>query len=121
MMANLTPELLKAALLVTGRFETTGNPWAGVTNDFDNMGISCGILQWNIGMGSLQPLVKNCGNAAVLKYMPVHGGQLWTACQGSVANGLQIVRAWQPNKKFKPDVLEELRTLFGSDEMIEQQ
>lgn len=44
-MANLTPELLKSALEITGSIETDGNPWAGVSNDFDGMGISCGILQ----------------------------------------------------------------------------
>jgi len=120
-MANLTPEWLKIALEVTGGFETDGNPWAGVSNDFDKQGISCGILQWNIGQGSLQPIVKNCGLAAVQKYMPVHGNELWSACQQSIAKGLEIVRAWQPNKKLKPDVLKELRTLFGSPEMVEQQ
>jgi hypothetical protein len=120
-MANLTPEWLKSALEVTGGFETNGNPWAGVSNDFDGMGISCGILQWNIGMGSLQPLVKKCGSVAVEKYMPVHGDELWTACQGTIAKGLQIVRSWQPNKKLKTDVRNELRALFGSPEMVEQQ
>lgn len=120
-MATLTSEWLKTALEVTGGFETTGNPWAGVSNDFDNMGISCGILQWNIGQGSLQPLVKKCGAAVVQKYMPVYGNELWTACQGTIANGLQIVRNWQPNKKLRPDVLSELRQLFGSPEMVEQQ
>jgi hypothetical protein len=120
-MANLTPEWLKTALEVTGAFETDGNPWAGVSNDFDGQGISCGILQWNIGKGSLQPLVKNCGLSAVQKYMPQHGNELWSACQQSIAKGLAIVRGWQPNKKFKPDVLKELRALFGSDEMVQQQ
>ncbi|HEY3581780.1 MAG TPA: hypothetical protein VGK82_14600, partial [Pyrinomonadaceae bacterium] len=120
-MATLTPEWLKTALEVTGGFETDGDPWAGISNDFDNMGISCGILQWNIGQGSLQPLVKKCGLPAVQKHMPVHGNELWNACQGTIANGLQIVRSWQPNKKLKPDVMSELRTLFGSPEMKEQQ
>ncbi len=120
-MANLTSEWLKAALEVTGGFETDGNPWAGISNDFDGMGISCGILQWNIGSGSLQPIVKACGQVAAQKYMPVHGDELWTACNSNIAQGLAIVRAWQPNKKFKPDVLKELRALFGSPEMFEQQ
>src|SRR5258705_11708226 len=118
-MANLTPEWLKKALEVTGGFETDGNPWAGVSNDFDQMGISCGILQWNIGSGSLQPLVKGCGQTAVQKYMPVHGDELWTACQSAIPQGLTIVRAWQPNNKLKPDVLKELKALFGTPEMSE--
>ena len=120
-MANLTPEWLKSALEITGGIETDGNPWAGVSNDFDNQGISCGILQQNIGQGSLQPLVKACGQTAVNKYMPVYGHELWTACHGSIAAGLAAVRAWQPNNKLKHDVRDELRALFGSPEMVEQQ
>ena len=120
-MATLTPEWLKTALEVTGSFETDGNPWAGVSGDFDQQGISCGILQWNIGQGSLQPLVKACGQKAVKKYMPSYGDQLWTACHQSIAKGLATVRSWQTNKKLKPDCLKELKALFGSPEMVEQQ
>jgi hypothetical protein len=120
-MANLTSEWLKTALEITGGFETAGNPWAGISNDFDGQGISCGILQWNIGQGSLQPLVNSCGEVAVKKHMPVYGGQLWTACHQSISKALATVRSWQPNQKLKPDVLKELRTLFGSPEMIDQQ
>lgn len=31
----------------------------GVTGDFDNQGLSLGYLQWNIGSGTLQPLLKH--------------------------------------------------------------
>jgi hypothetical protein len=120
-MANLTPELLKSALEITGSIETDGNPWAGVSNDFDGMGISCGILQWNIGSKSLQPLVKACGKTAVQKYMPAQGEELWNACHATVAEGLAVVRSWQPNKKLKQDIRKQLEALFGSDEMIKQQ
>ena len=120
-MANLTPELLKSALEITGSIETNGNPWAGVSGDFDDQGISCGILQWNIGQKSLQPLVKACGQTAVQKYMPDFGDQLWAACHGSLAAGLTTVRSWQSNKKLKQDPRKELEALFGSAEMIEQQ
>jgi hypothetical protein len=120
-MADLTTEWLTAALEVTGGFETNGALWAGVSNDFDGQGISCGILQWNIGQGSLQPLVKKCGSVAVDKYMPTFGHELWTACQGTIAKGLQIVRTWQPNGNLKPAARNELRALFGSPEMREQQ
>jgi len=120
-MSNLTPEWLKTVLEVTGGFETEGNPWAGISNDFDNQGISCGILQWNIGQGSLQPLVKKCGLVAVKSHMPVYGDQLWDACNKSIPQGLQIVRAWQPNKHLRADVRNELVALFGSPEMVDQQ
>jgi hypothetical protein len=48
-------------LALTGSFETgAGIPdcFAGVSGDFDGQGISFGVLQWNFGQGSLQPLLK---------------------------------------------------------------
>lgn len=48
-------------LALTGSFETgNGIPdcFAGVSGDFDAQGISLGVLQWNFGQGSLQPLLK---------------------------------------------------------------
>lgn len=49
------------ALALTGTFETSAPPpdcFAGVTGDFDDQGISFGALQWNLGQGSLQPLLR---------------------------------------------------------------
>jgi hypothetical protein len=48
-------------LALTGSFETgAGVPdcFAGVSGDFDGQGVSFGVLQWNFGQGSLQPLLK---------------------------------------------------------------
>jgi len=48
-------------LSLTGSYETgAGIPdcFAGVSGDFDGQGISFGVLQWNFGQGSLQPLLK---------------------------------------------------------------
>lgn len=48
-------------LALTGAFETgRGLPdcFAGLCGDFDGQGISFGVLQWNFGQGSLQPLLR---------------------------------------------------------------
>ena len=48
-------------LALTGSFETGKFPpdcFCGLTGDFDGQGISFGALQWNIGQGTLQPLLK---------------------------------------------------------------
>jgi hypothetical protein len=45
---------------LTGTFETgKGLPecFCGISGDFDKQGISFGVLQWNFGQGSLQPLL----------------------------------------------------------------
>jgi hypothetical protein len=52
--------LERRVLALTGSFETScGSPecFAAVTGDFDGQGISFGALQWNIGRGTLQPLL----------------------------------------------------------------
>lgn len=60
------PQILKESLAyrclaLTGSFETGAPPpdcFAGLSGDFDGQGISFGVLQWNLGQGSLQPLLE---------------------------------------------------------------
>lgn len=60
------PELLHESLdtrclALTGTFETGQGPpecFAGLSGDFDGQGLSLGVLQWNFGQDSLQPLLK---------------------------------------------------------------
>ena len=52
--------LVQRCLALTGTFETSkGIPdcFAGLSGDFDGQGLSFGVLQWNIGQGTLQPLL----------------------------------------------------------------
>ena len=53
-------DLLRRCLTLTGAFETgAGLPdcFCGLGGDFDGQGISFGVLQWNFGQGTLQPLL----------------------------------------------------------------
>lgn len=110
-----------AAIEITPGFETVGDPYGAVAGDFDGMGISCGALQWNIGMGSLQPMVLGAGEGAVRAVMPVHGVRMWEACNAPVTRGLQIVRAWQSGPTLKAGPKAELKALMGSPAMRAQQ
>lgn len=52
--------LNQKCLALTGAFETGRQPpdcFCGITGNFDGQGISFGVLQWNIGQQSLQPLL----------------------------------------------------------------
>jgi hypothetical protein len=118
---SVDPTWVAAAAAITPGFETTGDPFQAVSGDFDGMGISCGALQWNIGMGSLQPMVKAVGRPVVLAAMPVHGARMWEACSGTVNRGLQIVRSWQSGATLKAGPKAELRTLMGTPEMRAEQ
>jgi hypothetical protein len=82
-MGKAPDDWKKSAVAITPGFEVSGDPYQGVSGDFDGMGISCGALQWNIGQGSLQPMVKAVGKQVVTAAMPIYGTQLWTACNGS--------------------------------------
>jgi len=53
-------EAIKNALRLTHSFE--GADFSTVAGNFDNQGISFGMLQWNIGSGTLQPLLKEMHN-----------------------------------------------------------
>ncbi|MCC7405317.1 MAG: hypothetical protein IT288_13045 [Bdellovibrionales bacterium] len=56
-------ENLALALNVTGSFEGRSG-WANLTNNFDGQGVSLGLLQQNLGQGSLQPLLINMRDQA---------------------------------------------------------
>jgi hypothetical protein len=120
-MANIPADFVKAAVAITPGFEVSGDPYLGVSGDFDRMGISCGALQWNIGSNSLQPMVRNVGKTHVLSVMPDFGGQMWQACNGTVSSGLSIVRGWQNGTRLKPKPKAELVALMGSNAMRAEQ
>ncbi|MGF1546741.1 MAG: peptidoglycan-binding protein [Thiotrichales bacterium] len=53
--------LIDRCIALTGAFETgKGFPecFCGIAGDFDGQGVSLGVLQWNFGQGTLQPLLR---------------------------------------------------------------
>jgi hypothetical protein len=115
------PAWVDAAARITPGFETAGDPFQAAVGDFDGMGISCGALQWNIGMGSLQPMVRAVGRGVVLAAMPTHGARMWEACTGTITRGLEIVRGWQTGTTLKAGPRAELRALMGTAQMRAEQ
>ena len=60
--AILSEPLAYRTLALTGAFETDAVPpdcFAGLSGDFDQQGMSFGVCQWNLGQGSLQPLLQS--------------------------------------------------------------
>ncbi|MET0240605.1 MAG: hypothetical protein ABW184_11995 [Sphingobium sp.] len=120
-MAILSDDWVETALKVTGHFEDSSQPLSAVTGDFDGMGLSLGVLQWNIGSGSLQPMVKPLGLAAVTKAMPTYGADFWKACNAPIPAGLAICRGWHSGTALKAPVRKELRAFTGSPVFVAQQ
>jgi hypothetical protein len=57
----LKESLAYRCLALTGSFETNApvpDCFAGLSGDFDGQGLSFGALQWNLGQGSLQPMLQ---------------------------------------------------------------
>ena len=120
-MANVPADWVKAALKVTGHFEDSADPLGAVTGDFDGMGVSLGVLQWNIGSYSLQPMVAAVGKAHVLAVMPTYGAEFWRACNSNVATGLDICRGWQSNATLNSAARKELKAFTSSQPFVDQQ
>lgn len=120
-MASPPSAWIASAVAITPGFETVGDPYMGVAGDFDGMGISCGALQWNVGKGSLQPMVKAVGRTVVNAAMPNFGKETWQACNTTVGKGLAIVRGWQVGTSLKSKPKAELRALMGTAEMRAEQ
>ena len=57
-MSYTDDQLLDTCLNVTGHFEGGTPKYSAVTGNFDGMGLSAGIIQWNLGQGTLQQLLK---------------------------------------------------------------
>jgi len=119
--ASVDNAWIESALTVTGYFEDSRDPWGGVSGDFDGMGISLGILQWNIGSGSLQPRVRPIGRARVVALMPHYGETLWDACNADIPAGLALVRGLQNGSRLRPAVVAELKAFCHSDDFKAQQ
>jgi hypothetical protein len=70
---GLSPSEEKA-LRITSSFET-GRPlgFGGLTGNFDGMGLSFGLMQWNIGSGSLQPLLNEFARDYPQRFEAVFG------------------------------------------------
>ncbi|MDG2529084.1 peptidoglycan-binding domain-containing protein [Caulobacter endophyticus] len=117
----LPADWLASAVKITPGFEVAGDPYQGVSGDFDGMGISCGALQWNIGKKSLQPMVLAVSKPVVLAAMPTLGADMWRACSSEVQTGLGIVRGWQNATKLTPVARTELRALMGTPQMRAEQ
>jgi len=68
-------------LKVTGTFETSHVDWGYVTPDFDGQGLSCGLIQVNIGQNSFQPFFLSFSKKSIEQYMSSYGSRLTEICK----------------------------------------
>ena len=93
-------------LALTGTFETGTPPpecFAGLSGNFDGQGISFGVLQWCIGQGSLQPLLREMDAKHPDRLQEIfhdHYPALRAMLQGERKEQLAWARSIQDPRKF---------------------
>lgn len=103
-------------LALSGAFETgvsLPECFAGLSGDFDGQGLSLGALQWNLGQGSLQPLLQQMldRHRTVLEQIfHEHFGEFLAAMLSPLAEQLAWARSIQDLRRFQ--VLEPWRGLL---------
>lgn len=129
---HINREQLFLTLRHTAEIET-GGCWGKATDNFDGQIMSVGILQWNYGQNSLQPLFRRFraqigGNAAfrafVREHMPLHGEALFSgACLEKTTVNTEGRRVLHPacaanilgeDNHPLPSVRTEVSNLFGA-------
>lgn len=115
---------------IVAQYET-GGCWAGATGNFDGQLLSVGIMQWNFGQGSLQPIIKRFSEKFSSpaqfekvrdELMPKYGKRFFEpscraipigkSCSAFLAN-LRFGKQEQLQQDFK----EEINALFNSQPM----
>jgi len=91
------------ALRITTTFET-GRPigFGGLTGDFDGQGLSFGLLQWNFGTGSLQPLLLEFARRQPQRFAAIfgpHAAQLRQVLGQTPAEQLRFARSINDARK----------------------
>lgn len=112
--------------------ETSGC-WAGATGNFDAQIVSVGVLQWNYGQGSLQPVMRrfrdkfptSAGLSQELtRLMPNHGRLVFSAgCLAAIqtADCRDGLLAQQSGGHLSTSLKQEFDALFESDAMVQVQ
>jgi hypothetical protein len=130
---GITRDRIFDALKDTAIPETSGC-WAGVTGNFDGQLISAGVLQWNYGQNSLQPVLKLYQSQFATKrvlsdelarIMPAFGNLVFSSgCLTSPVTDdcrNQILAQQDGSGHLHATIDQELGALFESDAMLQVQ
>jgi hypothetical protein len=114
--------LAERCLALTGSFETGKyhpDCFCAVAGDFDGMGLSFGVLQWNVGQGSLQPIFRTMFEKFVDVSQAIfheHFDDVKALGSDSIAEQLAFCRSIQVKGQLRDPWLGMLLTLGRSAE-----
>lgn len=88
-------EMLESCLQISGSFENGDPAYDAITGNFDGMGMSVGILQWNAGTGTLamllQKMIQNAGGIEPINAFFANGENVASIAQMAPAQAKQFV------------------------------
>jgi len=93
--AIMSQSLSRRCLALTGSFETglmAPHCFSCLTGDFDGQGISFGVLQWNFGQKSLQPLLKDMKSE--------HGSVLQDVFDNNYEELVEVLYQYSPERQM---------------------
>jgi hypothetical protein len=129
---GITRDLIFASLKDVSIPETSGC-WSGVTGNFDDQIVSAGVLQWNYGQKSLQPIMRayqaqfatdRAYDQELARIMPIHGNLIFSrGCLTSpITNDCKsAILSLQTDNKLQLSLKQEFDALFESDPMVQVQ
>jgi hypothetical protein len=129
---GITRDLIFASLKDVSIPETSGC-WSGVTGNFDDQIVSAGVLQWNYGQKSLQPIMlayqaqfatDRAYEQELTRIMPTHGKLVFS--RGCLTSPItddcrNAIISLQPNNRLQLSLKQEFDALFESDAMVQVQ
>lgn len=116
---QLPSDWIDCAIKVTGTFETSSLDWGSVTPNFDGQGISCGLIQLNIGQQSFQPFFLKFNNDTISKYMPLYGKKMIEICKLEKNNALNEINKF--HKKIKTSGGKDLITFNDEGKILSKE
>ncbi|HRH94654.1 MAG TPA: hypothetical protein PLB55_01905 [Prosthecobacter sp.] len=121
----MNTQFLERAMLITGGFEGS-DPWANITGNFDDEGLTCGQLGKTIRAGDQQTVVKSYltahGTSELLGLMPGKGDEYIKVIRSSIASGMAVVVNWSDKKgRVIEPYKSELAAFWKSAKMVVKQ
>lgn len=101
---------LRKLLNITGFFEGSG--FSNIAGNFDGQGLSFGVLQWNFGQGTLQPMLLDMYAASKEKFKAVFGANTDTLLKVIQASRVEAMKFAVSINSPKNNIIEPWRTQF---------
>lgn len=118
---NIWQVWTRQAMSVSGAFEGKGEDWGNPVGNFDDAGLTCGLLgftwKWNNQPPMVKTFIARHGRELVFKLMPKTGHEYIQAVNEGESRGFSTVASWSSGSRVHEPYKTELHNLWNSEEM----